>query len=245
MITKTRYNLIDTLRGLAIIAMVVYHGLWDLVNMYAVEIPWFGSQSAFVFQRSIRWAFLLLAGFSVQLGRKPLKRGLITLGCSVVISLVSMVVIPDTPIMFGVLTMIGLATMLTGLLNPYMKKLNPYIGLSLCVVLFLLTARIPQGFAGPFMLPRWLYANDLTALLGFPYTGFNSSDYVPLIPWLFSYWMGYYIFGIFRKHKWLDALCVLRLRPLEFLGRHSLLIYMAHQPLLYGVFYVLFCVLKR
>ena len=38
-------------------------------------------------------AILLLAGFSVQLGRKPLKRGLITLGCSVVITLVSMVVI--------------------------------------------------------------------------------------------------------------------------------------------------------
>ena len=65
--TKTRYYLLDSLRGLWILAMVAYHALWDMVNIYDVPIPWFASDMAFVVQRCIRWGFLLLAGFCLML----------------------------------------------------------------------------------------------------------------------------------------------------------------------------------
>ena len=237
---KIRYHALDAFRGLAIIAMVLYHGLWDLVNVYGVEIPWFGSDMAFVVQRCIRWSFILLAGFCFWLGRQPWKRGLLTLGCGAVITLVSMVVLPDTPIHFGVLTLIGLATLLTALLHRWMQKIHPYIGLVLSLGLFVLTMDGAAGYFGPWRLPAWLFSNPFTALLGFPQRGFYSSDYVPLIPWLFAYWIGYFSYGVFAKHNWLDGLCALRCKPLEFLGRHSLLIYMAHQPVVYGILAMIF-----
>lgn len=213
------------------------------MNVYGVPIPWFGSTVAFVVQRCIRWSFLLLAGFCLRMGRRPVKRGLLTLACSVVVTLVSLVVIPDTPIHFGVLTLIGLATVLTALLDRFLEKLHPYIGLLLCLGLFVLTMDTEQGYFLTLRLPRWLYANFLTALLGFPHIGFYSSDYVPLIPWLFAYWIGYYSYGIFKKHHWLETLTAVRLRPLEFLGRHSLIIYMAHQPVVYAILAIIFWIL--
>lgn len=239
-INRTRYYTLDALRGLAIVAMVLYHGLWDLVNIYHLPILWFGSTTAFVVQRCIRWCFVLLAGFCFWMGRRPWKRGLLTLGCGAVITLVSLVVLPETPIHFGVLTLIGAAAVLTALLHRWMQKIHPYIGLTLCLGLFLLTVDVELGYLGPWRLPRWMYADRFTALLGFPYTGFYSSDYVPLIPWLFAYWIGYFSYGIFEKHRWLDALTLLRCRPLEFLGRHSLLIYMLHQPIVYAFLFLIF-----
>lgn len=238
--TKTRYYLLDSLRGLWILAMVAYHALWDMVNIYGVEIPWFASDMAFVVQRTIRWGFLLLSGFCLRMGSRPLKRGFVTLAAAVVVTLVSMVAVPGSPIRFGVLSFIGTATVLTGLLDKGMQKLHPYIGLAVSLGLFILTMEVNRGYLAGVRLPVWLYANDFTAFLGLPHPGFVSSDYVPVIPWLFAYWIGYYSYGIFLKHGWLKLLTAVRIRPLEFLGRHSLIVYMVHQPVVYAILALIF-----
>lgn len=237
---KTRYTLLDAIRGLAVICMVAYHLMWDLCYIYGVNMPWFSGDAMRIFQRAIRWTFILLSGFCFPLGSRQWKRGLVILGCSVVITLGSLIAVPETPIFFGVLTLLGSSMLLTVPVHKLTNKWNPYIVLTVAVLLFALTCRLPDGYVLHYAVPRECYANYFTAFLGMPQRGFYSSDYVPLIPWFFAYLMGYGLYGVFAKYNWLKIFKAFRIPPLEFVGRHALLIYMLHQPLVYGLLWVIF-----
>ena len=102
------------------------------------------------------------------------------------------------------------------------------------------------GFCGLFSVaaPGWLYRDMVTAFLGFPAKEFVSSDYVPLIPWLFVFWMGYFSFRLAERGGLLRYLTRPRIPVLDWIGRRSLWIYMAHQPVLYGILWVLDLILK-
>lgn len=235
-----RYTVIDILRGIAILNMVAYHALWDVVYVHDIRLDWFRSDGATAWQLSIRWAFILLSGFCWSMGRRKLKRGLLVLGCSALITGVTVVMMPGNAIWFGVLTLLGAAMLLTIPLERLFQKGSPYIGLVACCLLFLLTENVELGRVGGWSLPEWLYANHLTAFFGFPHRGFSSTDYVPLLPWLFAFWMGYFFYRIFRKEGLLRHLSAVTCPPLEWLGRHSLILYMVHQPVVYGVLYLIF-----
>ena len=99
---KKRYNLLDNVRGITLISMIVYHGMWDLVYMFGVDIGWYDSIVGYVWQQSICWTFILLSGFCWSLGRRKLRRGLEVFGLSVVISLITVLFMPDNLILFGV-----------------------------------------------------------------------------------------------------------------------------------------------
>lgn len=239
---KQRYYLLDAFRGLSILAMIWYHAMWDLVNVCGLQMPWFESDTGFVIQRTIRWCFVLLGGFCVCMGSRPVKRGILLLVCSCVVTAASFVA--GSPIVFGVLTFLGLATLLAAFWkwlwrNVKTKVWMPWLGALTCLLLFLLTVNLEIGQLWKWTLPRSLYANYVTALLGFPPLRFSSSDYVPLIPWIFAYGLGYFLYGILKSRQWLGIFCKFRIAPLEFLGRHSLLIYLVHQPILYGILYIL------
>lgn len=183
--------------------------------------------------------------FVGPLARKSLKRAFIVLACSTVISAVTAIFMPENLILFGVLSLIGTGMLITVPFEKVFRKISPYTGLIVCIILFALTRNIAHGrldiFGFNFIeLPEWLYANSLTAYLGFPSANFSSQDYVPLMPWIFLYWTGYLIYLIFERKDLLKHLSAFRLKPLEWLGRHSLEIYMIHQPLIYGVLFVVF-----
>ena len=85
-------------------------------------------------------------------------------------------------------------------------------------------------------LPETLYRNLFTAYLGFPPPSFYSTDYFSLIPWAFLYLCGYELHRIAREKGVLASQVFKKeIRPLSFLGRNSLTIYLLHQPLLYGL----------
>lgn len=242
---KIRYKTLDLLRGVAVIAMIAYHLLWDLVYIFDVNIPWFGSESARVIQQSIRWAFILISGFSWHLGKKKLKRSLIVLGASAVITLVTYIFMRDAIILFGVLSLIGSAMLITIPLHKVFSKISPYIGIAVSMVLFVLCYNVTRGYIGIgktvfFELPDFLYSYTISAYFGFMPKGFFSTDYVALLPWLFLFWVGYFLFLIFEKHNLLRFLSKISFKPLEFAGRHSLIIYMVHQPLVYSILYIIF-----
>ena len=67
--TSARCALLDELRGLDLISMMLYHGMWDLVYLFGVSAPWYGSWQGELWQQSICWVFLLLSGFCLPLGR--------------------------------------------------------------------------------------------------------------------------------------------------------------------------------
>ena len=242
--TKTRYTVLDILRALAIIAMVVYHTLWDLVYMFGADIPWYKTDAGFVFQQSICWSFILISGFCFSLGKRKLKRAVTVLVCSLVITAVTALVMPENIILHGVLSLLGTAMLVTIPLEKIFRKIPTFIGFTLSAVLFALTYNVSDGVLGvgdmSVRLPDFLYANNVTAFFGFPHSGFYSSDYFPLLPWLFLFWCGYFLYGIFEKKGLLKYLSVFSCKPLEFIGRHSLEIYMAHQPIIYGVLFIIY-----
>lgn len=193
--TSTRCALLDELRGLDLISMMLYHGMWDLVYLFGVRAPWYGSWQGELWQQSICWVFILLSGFCLPLGRHPVKRGAVVFGCGALVTAVTLIFMPADAVWFGVLTLLGSAMIITGLLEKWMEKVPPVVGLAGSMFLFYFTRYAADGYLqlGHWLitLPGFLYANYFTAYLGFYPFGFFSTDYFPLTPWLFLFWAGF------------------------------------------------------
>ena len=104
---KQRLHLLDALRGLTLISMIAFHGMWDLVYIAGVPCPWYSGTPGYLWQQSICWTFILLSGFCWSMSRNHLRRGLLVFGGGAVVSLVTCLLMPDSRILFGILTCLG------------------------------------------------------------------------------------------------------------------------------------------
>ena len=115
------------------------------------------------------------------------------------------------------------------------------------VALFGLTYHAQLGYLGFgdgwVLLPRFLYQNLFTAYLGFYPEGFFSTDYFPLVPWLFLFWVGFFLHHLVGRER-MEPLRRSICPALGWLGRHSLVVYLLHQPVLYGVLNSVFYLLR-
>ena len=225
---SSRLWFLDLLRGINLISMIAYHGAYDLVYLYGVNLPGYRGLPGYLWQQSICWLFIFLSGFSFCLGRfhggRRVKRGLLLTACGLLITAVTALVMPQSLIIMGVLSFFGLAVLL---------------------ILFFLTRDVPSGYLGfeglrLCALPDFLYRGVFMIILGFPWPGFFSTDYFSLLPWIFLFWSGFFTFRCTPYGRGLrqwPAFFRHRLCPfLEFIGRHTLPIYMIHQPALMAVF---------
>lgn len=245
---KQRYHLLDSLRAFALLNMIAYHAMYDIVYIFGVRINWYMTDIGDAWQKTICYTFILLSGFCWQLGSHKLKRSLIVLSGSVIITVATQIFMPSQVVKFGVLSLLGSCMLLTIPFDYVYKKINPFIGFVLMILLYMTFENVNHGGIGIgstwFTLPRNLYVNDLSAYLGFTPFNFTSSDYFPLLPWMFLYHAGYFLFGIFKKLDLLKHLAMPEIKPLEWIGRHSLIIYMLHQPIIYGALWVIFEIIK-
>ncbi len=255
-----RYNLIDAIRGLTIISMILFHACWDLVYFGMISPDFMKALPAVIWQKSICCTFIFISGFVFCLGKRHVKHALVTLGCGILITLVTCIFMPDARDIFGVLWLLGISTFIGMLIKPCLEKSKVFcvIVFVLCFVLFILFQDLVRGYIGvggtPLIyLPSFLYRNYGTALLGFPFRGFYSSDYFPVLPWSLLYVCGlcsYLIFfetdsgesGFGTKKEGTVKLLTKDIPFLSFIGRHSLLIYMLHQPLIFGLVYLLYSI---
>ena len=239
-----RIHLIDELRGLALIAMVVYHTLYDLEMMYQIPLGLYANMGLILFQACIAGVFIFLSGLSSELSRNNLRRGVVCFACGAALTLFTFLFMKEYLIQFGILHLLGLSMILYSVLQPLVQKIPPAAGLILFGLLFLFTYGAPQGYVGipgvvHILLPRsWYTASPYLFPLGFPHPSFWSSDYFSLLPWFFLFLAGACL-GRPAKERRLPAFCYRsRLRPLAFVGRHTLLIYLAHQPVIYGILWL-------
>ena len=238
---RPHYGLLDTVRGVCILSMVAYHGMYDLVDIFGLPSAWYTGLPGYIWQQSICWTFILLSGMCWQLSRHHVKRGLLLVGCGAAISLITWLAMPSQRILYGVLNLLGLSALLLIPLDKLFRKIPAWAGLGGALLLFALTKNVSRGslgFEGLVLcqLPSWLYVTDLLAVAGFPSPGFWSTDYFPLLPWFFLFCAGYFLWGLLSQSERAKERLASGVRPLSFLGRHSLIIYLAHQPVLMGVF---------
>lgn len=232
-----RYNLIDVIRALAIISMVIYHLCYDIFVVYGVDVSFYRYAPVVIWERSICFTFIAVSGISLNFSRHAYRRGIIVNFCGFAVTIVTVLFMPSEQIWFGVLNLIGCAMLITHALRPMLDRLRPAVGMAGSLLIFALTYGIPDGFLGFFSLrflelPSFLYGCKYCAFLGFPSTDFRSSDYFPLLPWLFLFIFGYFLWRSV-KSRGRDGFFRFDVPVLSFIGRHSLIIYMAHQILLY------------
>lgn len=139
---------------------------------------------------------------------------------------------------FGVLTLLGSSMLLTAALDPLLRRVPPAVGVAVSALLFWGTYPTMNGFwnlpGGRLALPQALYASYPTAYLGFMPKSFFSTDYFPLLPWLFLFWAGYFLHHLVGRGR-LAPLRRSVCPPLGWMGRHSLVLYLLHQPVILGV----------
>jgi uncharacterized membrane protein len=224
-----RIGLIDALRGCAIIAMIGYHALWDATLFGFVGAEIILSRPAMAAQALILGSFVLLAGASLVLATRNgidwprlLRRFLVLAGAALAITIVTVWLFPETYVFFGVLHALALFTLI-GL--PFLRLPTPAAAVAAVV-----TIALPMLFSDPVFTNRWL------AWIGFYPTSPPTNDLVPVFPWF-----GVFLIGI-AGMRWLIESGLSQRLPhaggvLASAGRWSLLIYLAHQPLLFGGFY--------
>ncbi len=241
-----RFYLIDGIRGFAIINMILYHFLYDVFVLYIDRSDQFFQPITFVWQQFICWSFILISGMSWHFGKKDnLKRGLLLNFWGLVISFVTYFVSPQTVIWFGILNFIGSAVLLMIVLDKLFAKIPPVIGITISFILFLLFRNIQQGILGmteyPLLtLPGWLYDCKILTPLGFPFPGFHSSDYFPLLPWFFLFCTGYFFWNIIKGKEIPQKILSFKIPVLSQIGVYSFWIYLLHQPVIILICTLLF-----
>lgn len=244
-----RYRLIDFIRGLAVINMIAYHALWDVVHIFGKSIAFLDSQGGYMWQQCICWCFIFISGFSMNLGKRSYKRGVEVFLGGVVITAATVVAMPQNRVVFGVLTFLGSAMLITVALFPLIEKINPAIGFTVSILLFALTRNINNGNLGFEVLeiceiPATLYSGYVSTFFGFTAPGFYSSDYFSLFPWVFLFWAGCFSFRILAQQKRLSGAEKSICPAVELIGRKSFPIYLAHQPVIYLVLTVIYSMVK-
>ena len=228
---KKRIWELDFFRGIFLWGMIGIHLIYDLVDLYGV-LDWQLPEAYLLFKNRFGITFVVLSGLCATLGRNSVRRGLKVFACGMVCTLATYLMVwagmagKGLLIYFGVLHCLGTCMVLWA----GFKKLPTWalliLGLGMVVYgEYLRDVSYPWA---TYLFP-----------LGFKGYGFASSDYFPLLPNL-----GYFLVGsVLGRTLYKEKRSLLPgvnegnpiIRFFRFCGTHSLLIYMAHQPILAGI----------
>lgn len=215
-----RYPELDLLRTLAILGMILYHTLFDLFAFYGFDIDVLHGGWR-LFARCTAILFLLLVGISFTISwdrsplyKKQLMRAAKILACALLITVVTFIAVKEQYVRFGILHLIGTSALLLPFFAP-LRIWNLLIGF---IILFLGTFVPPPSFA--------------------------TIDYFHPVPWLGVILVGMGVgYWLYVPHVRLGNFSMLgdaRVARLYGPGRHSLLMYMIHQPIIIGILWIIF-----
>jgi len=230
---QMRIELLDFARGIALIAMTIFHFAFDL-ELLGIQEPGFITQPHWkYFARAIATSFLFLTGVGLYLAHRDgirwqgwkIRMAKIV-AAAIIITIATYFATPDQYIFFGILHAIAFAS-LAGLL--FLRVPWPII----LVIAYGVFALRYYGRTELLNAPYWYWT-------GLSVTNPNSSDYVPVFPWFSAPLLGIAFAKLSEKMNWLEALAKPRLeqgasRFVKFLGRNSLVYYLLHQPVMIGL----------
>ncbi len=242
--SRQRYIELDILRTLAIGGMILYHTAYDLSHFYGWDID--------VFDGGWKWLqiitaslFLGLVGVGASIShRHPFRRFCRIGAAALLVTVVTYVIDPQTFVRFGVLHVIAVAALVMPCMGWVGRRTRrtslqgaiAMIVMGLCIIMI-------ESFMDPWHIDgAWRF---IGIPLGIPPHGFSTVDYYPLVPWLgvvlIGYGMGSILFTRFaHQTKFLiEANKLTSYEAISWPGRHSLLLYLLHQPIIIGILWIL------
>ena len=232
-----RVDAIDCARGLALVGMGLYHLSWDLADFRLAPPMLPFTPQMRLLSHSVASAFLILVGVSLALahrrGMNPRafwRRFAIVAGAAALVTAGSFVFAPSEPITFGILHCIAVASLVAW----------PFVTAPAW-------ASLVMGFAAviaPQLGRSTLFDPPSLLWLGLGEALPNTLDWRPLLPWAGVVFLG---LGVARLPGVMDWLCAPNRwrtrsapsRAICFAGRHSLPVYLLHQPILIGLLWAL------
>jgi uncharacterized membrane protein len=234
---RSRIPLVDAVRGTAILAMFVFHLTWDFSYFGYIDSLFVFARPFSIFAETIGSTFLALAGASLVLAHVPVFRAgayvrhlAMVIAAAAAVSLATYIFIPEGFIFFGILHCIALASLIA---LPFLVL--PWWPAALAAILAIAA---PRFFVSPsFDAPVWWW----TGLSTFEP---RTNDYWPILPWLALLLCGVALVKIGDRFalrefsaRWQPR--NVSSRALVFGGRHSLAIYLLHQPVFFGLVWLL------
>jgi uncharacterized membrane protein len=226
---RQRLLVVDAARGLAVVAMVVYHFSWDLRYFGYIAADVEGALGWRLFARAIAGTFLFIVGVSLVLAERRgfdpkrfLRRLAIVAAGAAAVTVVTWFTFRDTYVFFGILHNIALSSLL-GLL--FVRAPLP-LTLGAAVL----------AFAAPALLASPAFDRPWLLWIGLSTTTPRSNDFVPVLPWFGVVLLGVSLARVTHEHGLERRFDAGRIPGwLLFVGRHSLIIYLLHQPILFGL----------
>ncbi len=230
--SSRRLMLLDVARGAALVAMFVYHFTWDLRFFGLTDADVIGDPRWRWFARGIAATFLFLVGIGLVLAHGDglrqgpfLRRLALIAGAAALVTVGTYAAMPDGTIWFGILHAIAASSVLA---LPFLGAPLPLVGAVAGLV-----------FAAPSLLAADLFNAAIFYPLGLRTIEPSTNDYVPLLPWFGCVLAGILVARVARHGLIrLMGTDVPPLRPLAFMGRHSLVVYLLHQPVFLGALWL-------
>jgi uncharacterized membrane protein len=232
---RPRYQLLDILRGVAIIAMIVFHIAWDLYYFGYSTVDVTTEPGWVIFQKSILSSFLLLVGAGLVLAHGKAirwnrfwRRFAVLVACALLVTAGTYWMFPDYFVFFGVLHAIALFS-LAGLA---FLRLPPLLVGAIGIAVI----------AANFLYNDPMFSSRELGWIGFWPTSPPTSDVVPIFPWFGVVLIGIAIMRLILASRLAEDLGHFHsnepvAKGLAFIGRWSLPIYVLHQPLIIAVFF--------
>ncbi len=230
-----RIAAVDVARGASLVGMVVYHLTWDLASFGFIPAGAPFSPAMRLFSHGVASAFLALVGVSLALAhpqglrwRAFARRFAIVTGAALLVTAATLFIEPAEPIAFGILHCIAIASLVAA----------PFVGAPAWAAL----AAGALALAAPFVIASESFNSPALVWLGLGTVAPRTLDWRPLLPWA----------GVVLVGLALARACALRLagwpwtrwrpaaipgRALRLAGRHSLAIYLVHQPILFATLF--------
>lgn len=213
--------------------MIIYHAAWNAVNFGLVGWTIERDLALQVSARYIAGTFLVISGIAIALAtarisgplyasRRYWRRLALVAGAAVLVTGATFIAIPNAPIYFGILHQI----VFTGLVLAALAHTHAFLAIALAALVLI----------GDSLLALPALNHPSTIWLGLGTRAPITADWVPVFPWLAAGLIG---FGVGKAYlvPWL-AKRPSRARSggvLGWMGRHSLAIYLIHQPILVGL----------
>lgn len=220
---------LDAARTTALLAMIAFHLFLDL-EFFGVLPPGTTAQGGWtVTAHMIAGSFILLSGISLVTAHEHrfrlqawAKRIALISGAAALVTAVTYVAFPDRFIYFGILHCIALASLVGNSLLRFQSWLLWTIAAAILIA--------------PFCMKDALFASPWLAWTGLSSEVRPSLDFLPLVPWLACFVIGMALAKSLPLSHWdLPTGIGGRLQRFTWPGKHSLAIYLIHQPMLIGI----------